>query len=363
MNPLTFGITFSNEQNMSQVLGGSGLNQNSLFFYELLETLGHEVYLLTGYSRSESIEAGGYTYKLKGFDYIKERQEPFDIIFEVGLSLSIEQHQELANRCGARKVSVRYGNTYFLDVEQMFVTRGEDGDRHNQGAKMVWISPHFSKSISYVESLYQCPTVTCPFIWEPRFVGRTFNVGEYRRKPDIYVMEPNFSVLKNALIPMLIINEVCLDDPDMFGIASIQNSDHFYKTPFFLNNFARNLPFLSSQHDKVYFSVGRSRIYDVFTKPDILIGFQHENELNYLYMEALSMGIPLVHNSPTYIDVGFYYPELDVQRGVMQTKNAIREYDPIRANQINQEFLYRFSIHNPAVQNRYIKLIDEAMSL
>ena len=62
---------------------------------------------------------------------------------------------------------------------------------------------------------------------------------------------------------------------------------------------------------------------------DIVLSFQWENALNYVYYEALYGDYPLVHNSPMLKahHVGFYYDGFDAYDGERQLINAIKSYD------------------------------------
>ena len=359
---LTLGITFHNSDDLNQLLGGNGLNQNVILFYDLLTTMGHRVFMITQEKKSPFMEIEGRNYEIKTAQELIDQSVKFDIAFEAGLTLAQDERMSFRQRCGARIVSVRYGNSLFLDMEGLFVKQEMSSNCHVGKAEVTWISPHFEKSAYYMEALYQSPVELAPFIWEPWFTRKRFTPDDFGGKQKLVVMEPNTSVLKNALIPLVMINEVCRQDPDLFDIALILNGTHYCNEPHFLTNFAMNLPYVSSDHNKVTFS-GRYRIYDVFDKPHVMVGCQHYNGLNYLYLEALYMGIPLVHNSPDFIDVGYFYPEFDVRTGKKQIIRALTEYDPAQARAQNDLFLHRFSIVNPQVQARYRQLIDQAMSI
>ncbi|NKB75617.1 MAG: DUF2827 family protein [Gammaproteobacteria bacterium] len=360
MSTLTLGITFNTGEELSQLIGGSGLNQNVMFLYDLFHSLGHDVYMILDESEFEFIEIEGKQYKTKSATEIIQQGLAFDIVFEAGLGLIQRDRFFFREHCGARIVCVRYGNSLFLDMERLFVKGSPSSDCHHSKPEMVWISPHFDKSIYYIEALYQARVELAPFIWEPVFVPKKFDPSETVGPLDVVVMEPNTSVLKNALIPLAILNEVCREAPEAFEKATILNSLDFYNEPYFLNNVVQNLTYLSSQKNKVFFA-GRFRIFDVFQKADVMLAFQHYNGLNYLYMEALYMGVPLVHNSPYYLDVGYYYPEFNVRIGKKKLMEALKNHDPQAADVANTQFLEQFSVNNERVKNRYQELLNDVM--
>lgn len=117
---------------------------------------------------------------------------------------------------------------------------------------------------------------------------------------------------------------------------------------------------LHAKNNKVFFT-GRSSFDETFRKPDVLISHQWENELNYLYCEALYKGTPLVHNSPRLRDVGYYYDGFDIDAGAAQTVRALSDWPSGEALGLGRDFLHRYSIKNTENQMGYEKLFDELL--
>jgi hypothetical protein len=245
----------------------------------------------------------------------------------------------------------------FMDMEQMCHQETMSPGLYINKPDAIWASPHFIKAFPYFETIYQAPALIGPYIWEPDFVTELQD-STYIEKPDIYVMEPSISLLKNALIPMAIIEKAYRAQPDLFGKAMILNGTHYNQKKYFLENIARNMSSLIADANKVYFT-GRYGFDDTFKTRDILLGHQWECELNYLYLEALYKNIPLVHNSPAFAEVGYYYPEFDVKIGHAQLVAAINDknYD----DQKNKDFIYQYSIHNIDNQEEYKRLIEDVL--
>lgn len=363
MQKLRLGITFRDDVPLDQVFGSNGLSQNVKFLYDLFVELGHDPFLIVGTRpEAEHYLIQGRKYETRSYQQLMDTGEPFDIAFEVAVTIGKDVRDQMRNINGAKIVAVRYGHTMLMDMEALFANKQmPSGIVHVGKPEILWISPHFEKSISYLETLYKCPVRICPFLWEPDFVPRRFLRDEYPEVPDIYVMEPNFSVLKNALIPMAIIERLYQDASDSFGRATILNGLHYNDEQYFLDNFAANFESLIAENEKVYFT-GRYRFSEAFQRPDILLSHQWECELNYLYMEALYMNVPLVHNSPALKDVGFYYEGFDVSEGAKRVGEAIATYDYKSQREGNEVFLRGFSIHNPELQQQYASMIEEAMS-
>ena len=96
---------------------------------------------------------------------------------------------------------------------------------------------------------------------------------------------------------------------------------------------------------------------------DIVVSFQWENALNYVYYETLYGKYPLVHNSPMLKDkhVGFYYDGFDAYDGERQLINAIKTYDTdFESHQAwNQKLFDEVSPNNPENIRKYQILIEK----
>ncbi len=166
-----------------------------------------------------------------------------------------------------------------------------------KGIDYIWISPHHAYHQSYLEILHSAQASVMPFVWNSKFIkSKKFSKKDFRKKPNIYVMEPNISVVKNALIPITIIEALYRKNPNSFNQAFIVNGAHIKDKSYLLNNIVTNMPGLNASvvQDKVFFS-GRCKFDNVFSHPDILLSHHWNNGLNYLSLEALYNNIPLGH--------------------------------------------------------------------
>ena len=82
--------------------------------------------------------------------------------------------------------------------------------------------------------------------------------------------------------------------------------------------------------------------------------------MNYSHLEALYLGVPLIHNSPALENLGYYYPEFDVDMGAKQLKNAIENHaSTIQAYKKDaQQFLDSCSPYTNENTQAYLRLIE-----
>ena len=142
----------------------------------------------------------------------------------------------------------------------------------------------------------------------------------------VSVLEPNISVLKNCMIPILIGEEAYRYHPDLVKHIYLCNT-YDKKDEDAIFNY---IGYTSAVKDTVM-TVETRHITPNFLAEytDVVLSFQWENALNYVYYEALYGNYPLVHNSPMLKakHIGYYYEEFDAYDGARQLINAIKSYD------------------------------------
>jgi len=361
---LSIALTIRSDAKLSQIFYGNGLSQNVKFLYDLLKIIGHKPFFLVSNKQTDNtFKILNKGYKAYTFNEVLTSEVPVDIALECGVSIPEQSRKILRQKYNSIIVAVRYGHTMFMDMEQICHNETLSEGLYVSRPDIVWASPHFQNSFSYLETIYSAPVEVSPYLWEPDFTTqKPFTQDDYRETPDIFVMEPNISFLKNALIPMTILERQFRVNPDIFGKATILNGTGFNNRKYFLDNIVKNMPSLSSQYTKVAFTK-RYGFDQVFRKRDVLIGHQHECPLNYLYLEALQRNVPLVHNSPDFADAGYYYPDFRVDIGQEKLAEAIQDKNLAQYTKNAKKVIKRYSIHNRDVQIGYRQLIEKTLAL
>ena len=353
------GVTLRNDLDQNFLLNVNGVAQNSKFLIDMLHLLGMEAFFIVSNPVPENrLKISQDTYDAYTLDDISNAVICPRIVFEPSFVITQSLRDLWREKFSIQFVSINYGNVMLMDIEEIFLRRNTSGKIYFSDTDQVWISPHHEHGLSYLETIYQAPVNIAPYIWEPDFIDKPFNAWEYNKPKDIFVMEPNFNVVKTALIPMTIIERLHQSSPNSFGQATILNGLDWRENDYFVDNMLTNMRSLQAQTNKVYFS-GRASFDEVFKKPDVMLSHQWMNELNYTYCEALYKGIPLVHNSPAISEVGYYYPDFDVKAGAEQLQLALRSL-PLEAELTrSRHFLNRYSIHNKDNQTTYRSLLKK----
>lgn len=243
----------------------------------------------------------------------------------------------------------------------------------------VWVHPGDLRFKSMLEVVHRCPVIDVPYIWDSNFLqnradelarsGIQFgyqprsHVTKEKRSMRIAIFEPNISVTKVCVVPMLICDAAFRIDSESLSAVHVLNSMQMKDHPTFghlarsLDIVKNNLATFEKRHD---FAGYMSQFADV------VISHQWLNGMNTLYLDALYGGYPLIHNSPWLgANVGYYYEESHISVGARHlldvASNHDANYDSYR--QRSHAFLESLSPFDRQNQGRYARSLLNLRSL
>ncbi|KVT12758.1 hypothetical protein WT24_11915 [Burkholderia sp. MSMB1078WGS] len=353
-----------------QSIWDNGLGQNVFFLIKLLKALPavRDVVLLN--CGPEPQLPDDIRALLPDLKLLSPQQatDAIDIAIEMSGGLDIEWLDHLRAR-GKRTVYFCCGQPYVGLIEPSVFKRGGYFSRANR-CDEIWILPKDRVFRPMLETLHRCPVFEVPYLWDPMFidqrarllggVGRHFGFQPTQRLPEVTralrvaIFEPNISVVKCCMLPMLIADTAYRCAPDAVAELTVLNSAHFEQHPTF--SFMRNaleltgagLVRVDHRHDFVDFMSHAA---------DAVVAHQWQNDQNNLHLDALYGGYPLVHNSAWLSGLGYYYPDFDVQAGAQALVRAARQHDAKVADYKRDVCAFLGRLHPLAEENgaRYFK--------
>jgi hypothetical protein len=176
----------------------------------------------------------------------------------------------------------------------------------------------------------------------------------------LVTMEPNLNVLKYSMIPILIAeNTFKKSGKDAFKQMYVAGGTKILKNDYF-KHMIKNLEMVKINPPKLKF-VPRYPITTILAEEaDIVLSHQWDNPLNYLYLDALYFGYPLVHNANMVQDAGYYYEDFKIFDGVEQLEWALTKHDSHldEYKRKTQKVLNRYESTNPKIVEIYKQLIE-----
>ncbi len=237
MTKLHIGITFDQTIGLNQGWWSNGIGQNIKFYFDLLQKMGHQPVFLISHpdqpsAPSTTIEFGETRYETLSYTDVVKKRFRLDLIIEAGLSISAHDNALLREASGANVVGLRCGNPLFMDMEGLFLKHNLPIGLHERVQDVMWLLPQHAKQKEFMEVIHGCPAQIAPYIWEPDFIATIGDLGPLPDPPNILIMEPNISVVKNALIPMAILEALYQQSPNAFDAAYILSSENWYDKPY-----------------------------------------------------------------------------------------------------------------------------------
>ena len=316
---INIGITCQ----LSRSIWSGSIKQAAINLYECLEKCGfNPMYLNNGREISE------YGKNHRAFDISQILYDNFpelDILIMHGFSIpEPDLSRILKKHPNCKVILYHHGNRIAIDQSNLLT--GTNFQQKINHLDQVWIPEHHDYSLQYVKAYHgtDASVISKPYLWSPFFLNKVRNEKDLFFKPDqpakIIVLEPNINASKTCLLPLLI----CEAFNKSYSKAC--ESYSFFNTEMIkINKGAKNLinQFSVTEQQKIYLNKHWKTI-DVFERlGQFVLSHQSENEMNYLYLETLYLGFPLIHNSEVLKGYGYFYNKYDIMTAANQMYNAI----------------------------------------
>lgn len=268
----------------------ASLPQVTVYLARALKSLGHSVvYLIKEGSNNWFTDCSGAR-NINSIEVTEQKiRRPYDMVVEVGWFLKAIDRKKFAKK----NVMFIHEPAIFKDMENtVYGLKGELQDFTNVEA--IWTWSHISKNDSYYLSLLsRLPVFTSSLVWEPIFLeGYTKNTNLYSKQPsDILICENNRTNHSSCVIPLTILSQIIKTDKDVKWTVS--NASTIYKKEYFKKNTVDMLNL--GKHIDTNFK-GRVRIVDYANANCCIISHQRWLPLKYTLIDAMYLGIPLIHN-------------------------------------------------------------------
>ena len=346
-------------------LWSNGIHQNAIILGEALEKAGYKVfYIGRGDKATTHPDLEGRLIHSKQCTF----EKGLDVV--IGVSWGAPPAwRELGRKKNTKYVSIQYGNK-FESYQEEFVGLRETNSPlclSMAGQDQVWISPHFAQNLGWYEAIApSVETKVCPYVWNERFFMERCETFKDRRDPffndevdmrKISIHEPNLSQTKCLVTPLAITGLFKRAHPDLITDCYVLNASQ-------LNENERYIDYITALGLKDVISSDSRRSTPFMTTQrytGIPVFHQRNCDLNYIYLEFLHLGYPIVHNSDAMKGVGYYYEKDNVTQGAEQLymassthRDNIKEY-----KEKAKETVWKYHSDNPANIEGYAKLIEE----
>lgn len=356
---INIGITCQ----LSRSIWSGSIKQAAINLYECLEHAGTTPIYLSDNSNISDFKKNHRAFNIR--DILLEDFPRLDILIMHNFFLNPEETQKIKEKHKNCKI-ILYHHDNRIAKDQQSLLSGKNFIPRSENLDEIWVPEHHSYSIQYLKCYHATDATvrSVPFLWSDFYINTAKKSKKIefdpKKKPRVLVMEPNINSSKTCLIPLLI----CESFNRTFGKTcesySIFNTDKIK-----INRGAKELisKFSSSEQQKIFLNKTWKSVDAIDKLGQFILTHQSENELNYLYLEALSLNLPLIHNSNLIKEYGYFYNTYDLNKGVNQLYNAILNHSDnlVDYEKENKDLLYKFNPKNPTNSSFFSKIVSHLL--
>ena len=350
----------------SESLFANGLYQNVYILYKLFDAMGYAPILLINDMPKDINSVPSFMRNVRMIiaDDLAKLTTPVLLHIEIAMSIDPDARRYIRSK-GTKMIKLYLGNILNIDIETPMFYPGVHFAHHVIGElDEIWVSPHYKQHYEYAGLINQVgPAKIAPYVWDPCILtlgGTRHFKWRPRAKEEsqmFVILEPNISFQKCALIPLLIV-ESLYRKTKMDCKVLLGNSERFQVNPFFTKTI---LPTLELYKDnKIIFS-GRNTITSIMNNypSAIALGHQINNQYNYMTLEYLFAGFPILHNAPDWSDAGYYYEGSNIGNGASMLEKILLYHSSSMEQYMSGAAVlqWRHSIYNPDIQKAWDKLM------
>lgn len=347
----------------------NGLYQNILFLYKLFRCLGHQPILLThekpSRENADLLVEGGY--EILTPEQVVSMSVVFDVYIEIGMSTHVAFIHRMRAE-GTRIVKLYLGNALNIDTE-MIVDGNHVHFPHHTYSELdeMWTSPHYAIHLDYLCGLYRVPISSgklAPYIWDSEFINERITWKRPRtgwESMNIVIAEPNISYQKCALVPLLLANMFYLRETEWKGHIILMNSGRLTANVSLMAGLFSDLDIVRDR--RVVFKEREDILTLMKSNSSALfISHQLNNEFNYMTLELMWKGWPVLHTTNAWKSYGYFWEDTRVGEGVDLIKRVMKEHtgDEGRYAADARLLAWSYSMYNPEVQRKWQDLLLRA---
>lgn len=349
----------------------NGCIQQTYFLKKLFDNISWKTDLLSiesTYTRFE-LTNDPVIFTNETFDY-----SPYTCILLGSLVLLPETNQCIIDNLKKHKVNVINlicGNVYVLHQEEFLFDQHHIMGHYNQDYFTEnWVLEMYEYAKDYVEMVSSKPTKIMPYVWDTDIIDEYVtknNVLQSSRSIDckkinLLMFEPNMSIHKNALVPLLIANEYYKMNKDRVNKVYMFCSDKILERSS-LAVFLNKLELFRDKRIESYGRIIMPYIIDVIQKNNnymnIVLSYNILNNLNFLHLEMFHLGIPIIHNCKPFEQNGMYFPDFELFRAVSLIESVRTTFN--KTNYINKckQIIQFFSPNNQERMDTYKQTLTQ----
>lgn len=289
-----------------------------------------------------------------------ESVKQYRIVFTLSLTLNPTNEMEILKtmkKNNIKLIDVLCGNLYILLQEEFtFGVHNIMKNYRNEHIDEVWVLEMYAYAQNFLQMVYDKPVKVLKYVWGPDIIQKYISLNNIdpvpkelkNNKINICIYEANMSLHKNAFIPLLIAENFLKRFPNRLNKCYM-----FCKENMKNNGFYEKLELCKQgkfeYHSRMIMPTTIHTLNKSTGFKTVVLSNTMLNNLNFLHLELLYMGIPIVHNCLPFNN-GLYYDSFKLNDAVdLLEKARIEQVD----TKLNGEIINRFHYDNKTIQTNW----------
>ena len=344
----------------------NGCVQQALFIHKMLNMIDN--CQCTFVTIEKNYELYDKSIPLKVFPLYEDEIKTYDIILMVSLTLSDNINKDILQKIknyNVKLIDILCGNLYILLQEEfVFNTHNIMKNYNNSYIDEVWVLEMYEYSRNYLDLIYNVPVKVLPYVWDVDIIKSYIKKENIQLKNNlnnervnICIYEPNMSIHKNALVPLLIAERFYKRYPNrlnkvyLFCKEKINNNGYYEKMNIFKDNRVE-------MYGRVIMPFTLKLIEENNDFKTIVLSYTMMNNLNFLHLELFYLGKQIVHNCEPF-DNGLFYDSFDVCKAV----DLLEEARTINVDKKKcVDIICKYNPRNLDIQNKWNDEINRLLN-
>ena len=348
----------------------NGLFQNVYILYKMFDAAGWTP-ILTVNDKPKSLEKIPEVLRnsrVVSVEDLVKQPLPVKAYIEIGMSIDPNVRRFL-RMIGAKNYKLYLGNILNIDIETPVFYPSMNFSHHVVGEiDAVFVSPHYGQHAEYALALNHVDPATkqkiAPYVWDPCILTNegkrsiSWRPRSPNEKETFVIMEPNISFQKTAFFSLMALEGWYRNHKDWAGQVVIVNGERLLAIPFFRDSI---LPTLDLFKENKIVILGRRDMYTMMTDYPSAIFCLHQwnNEYNYMTLELLSAGFPVLHNAESWSSYGYSYKGNNIPSFHTRLEFARQRHSELLETYRShaRSLIWTHSPYNPEVQKAWNDLL------
>ena len=263
----------------------SGINQTAIWLAELFSTLGHQLFLVHTTETEKTA-----LFPLISLYHVQK----LDLLLDIDGQFSSELRQK-----ASRTIVFLRTFLQFAELDSVVYLETPYSNRSFKGVHEIWcwdvLNP--KETLPSIQTLFPCPIRTVPFIWSPTLIQEeskgaiaSFCEGSWT----VHVSEKNKENTSSCVFPLVAVRELSKKNV-IHATYLFHHMDRVKENRFLKENVLQNI---ESDTLPITFAPNGSFVEWIQEPNSILFSHSRFTPLRIGLLNALWLGLPVVHNSP-----------------------------------------------------------------